>query len=1267
MGKNGYLALNMPETLISSSSYNDDSVHANRQDASNQNVRRPEASQLEQKLISNEHRWYFSDNTTSMTKQESHGGGESTRNESTLTCSTDYRPPVKVSESTGPARWIFNSKSCVPGLCHVVFGISVKDLLLDSIGSIAFTVTEEGRLPPEFNEIISKSELKTMSELSTCVLAWELHQQLWTKEDYHEKSMAMEIQISEDSLSNVDSGFLEIHFMEFRAFQSGDTSLSVYQPYIWSINMDYGSDLKKREDTTKPKRIVHYAISGDGTHIVTLATTEKDLSLDLWDLRDPCESGAIASNKLKRKNSRGVQTGSPPSKTRSDWRPDILQASLSWDASQLALTIPKATFMAPLGAQRVFTVYNCDKVPRPTSGTATLPESNDYQECVGLRGYVGYGKFHITATKDHNIKNELFITCPAMDLLFTYTVFKWNHERTISFTQPQQEDILLSRRYASKQLIGCIRGNIFAWTGESDDVVSVWDIEHGSMVSIVHRQVQRHQRTRTDLSSDNKFMAIYRQGVITTHWISTGGLLGIFRLPEDHLEVFNLQYIRDDTQIMVDTGNTAEESGRGRVGLVLDAANMNIMRSFSIPEVHIVQHLSEGRQILYSANESRLHAIRLEDCIIESYSQPNPGCNDQCKDNLSSLRKQPTEYTAPSGLHFRVEICPTTATSSRNGPSSVILSMSIRDGVPRKKVVIPPFKNRHWIGTSAVFHDSRLVVATNSLVMIWKLPITMEDDLTMLWTRRMFLDFHNPQSRESEPLGVCTHGQLYANELYIDEKHNQVRGKSKLNCRRDERALCKEDSQSILMGMLVLIEVYKDADEMFRLSILKYVGSHINSYPSSDHSKGVLAYICSEWRAEDRINTEAFVAALLESPVGQWIPRSDMDLPSNPLHILLQKALKQPRAMDLAKVIIDYCIRRAKTDHEPQFLLPILQCLNTLIAQTQYYSDLALETVQGLVYVPVKSHPFVMFTYNPNGQDSQKDNFTRELFVASFDLLWFMTKSIEEVERHSFTAAMFENPAIEALVEYKWSTIGLKYWLVRFLFQVVFYLLVYSVVFLQVYDDIHGSGSIFYILIAIITMSCAFLWLELVQFMNNWRHYILSIYSWMDVCLYGLPFMASFNQILIISGKISGDTPRQGNSWLFSLSSGIVFFHCLTELRVFHSVCACVTMFIQMALKTRTLLILLVAGIPGPAVIFLHMLRSCPFTTCAESTSNFPTNLIQAMSVTFFFISGRYDPVSADLDSDNWPFLMTMTMYYFMTVVLLVNVLICKDMTPALD
>ncbi|KAF8933049.1 hypothetical protein BGZ58_006622 [Dissophora ornata] len=154
-----------------------------------------------------------------------------------------------------------------------------------------------------------------------------------------------------------------------------------------------------------------------------------------------------------------------------------------------------------------------------------------------------------------------------------------------------------------------------------------------------------------------------------------------------------------------------------------------------------------------------------------------------------------------------------------------------------------------------------------------------------------------------------------------------------------------------------------------------------------------------------------------------------------------------------------------------------------------------------------------------------------------------MTKSIEEVKSHDFTAEMLDSPAIEALVEYKWS-----------------------------------------------------------------------IYNLVDLGTFGSLLVASINQLLIISGKITGDTPQEGNSWMFTYASTGVFFHCFVDLRVFRNICTFVTLFEQMVIMTR--------------------------------------------GYFAFTAAGRYDPVNNEFDSHNWPFLLGMALYYMIMVILMFNVFI---------
>ena len=68
------------------------------------------------------------------------------------------------------------------------------------------------------------------------------------------------------------------------------------------------------------------------------------------------------------------------------------------------------------------------------------------------------------------------------------------------------------------------------------------------------------------------------------------------------------------------------------------------------------------------------------------------------------------------------------------------------------------------------------------------------------------------------------------------------------------------------------------------------------------------------------------------------------------------------------------------------------------------------------------------------------------------------------------------------------NTIGFKYWLVRFLCQCCFYVLVLATVFIQVYGSSHPVLTPVYI--AIISVASIFIWLELLQLINEKKKYV---------------------------------------------------------------------------------------------------------------------------------------------------------------------------------
>ncbi|KAI8599250.1 hypothetical protein EDD21DRAFT_165083, partial [Dissophora ornata] len=72
----------------------------------------------------------------------------------------------------------------------------------------------------------------------------------------------------------------------------------------------------------------------------------------------------------------------------------------------------------------------------------------------------------------------------------------------------------------------------------------------------------------------------------------------------------------------------------------------------------------------------------------------------------------------------------------------------------------------------------------------------------------------------------------------------------------------------------------------------------------------------------------------------------------------------------------------------------------------------------------------------------------------------------------------------------------------------------------------------------------------------------------------------------------------------------------------------------------------------------LHLLRSCPYEGCDPPTSAFSSNFIGALFDTYFFMGGIWDPVSDNFANNEFGFQLMMALFFFFTVILMLNVLI---------
>ncbi|KAF9918904.1 hypothetical protein BX616_004413 [Lobosporangium transversale] len=221
----------------------------------------------------------------------------------------------------------------------------------------------------------------------------------------------------------------------------------------------------------------------------------------------------------------------------------------------------------------------------------------------------------------------------------------------------------------------------------------------------------------------------------------------------------------------------------------------------------------------------------------------------------------------------------------------------------------------------------------------------------------------------------------------------------------------------------------------------------------------------------------------------QLVPSWGLNREGNPVSLFLDKAKASSRAIVLAKITIDYYIRMAKETKDLSVASPVLSSLHELVQLHELHSDLVYGTIRQLSFIPVKdpsiiidravvAHPprFRWMFLKPENQPLHKcknpvfhlgdssqlnvsgsaprdEGFTVDIFAASYDMLWrrpvetsesgskaqnpwlqavystihrFRMKSKPAVECHAFTPEMLDNPAIAALIEYKWYNILLK-------------------------------------------------------------------------------------------------------------------------------------------------------------------------------------------------------------------------------------------------
>ncbi|KAG9071773.1 hypothetical protein KI688_005989 [Linnemannia hyalina] len=1247
------------------------------------------------------YRWYLHDSDD-----------DSTLTEPSLALDDKYHEPVKIRASNRLIKWeiVLPSDREKGEFYDIVLGVSTRSLDMDAIESILIRVEQERATYGSFEcEVFKRHELERMSmvdevykgtdkdtdngtdkdkngvkemhgeeiEKSVTELKWKLFTRCYGFGD--RVSITMEINTWPEL--PLEFGSLALHFVEL-CTDSTVLYKAEHCPYsTWLADVNRSECHEYDLLTRTFKRVTHTSYSGDGRFMVIKTLAGEDEFLEVWDLLDHEIAKVLGGDNSESTKEAMVK---PYRATPVAWMPLIrggeTDVSISWDGSLVALfetERPEATEddkKDPLeNYEGRFAIYKCS---RNDNGASEKPSSrmslvrHDVQHtCPGLKNYIGEGVFHIVDKSNPNPKDELFVACNGITIEIYSTFEDWTYQRSIVMDSAfARQNLQFDMAFT---MFNQIQGRYLITT--NDTVAFTFDIILGTLVSF-STNLSNAQVTLmnyfSSVSADGDWVAIPGYGHVNVYRTQTWTLQGsyVFDEVESDERVTEVMFMDSGRLLYIMVGLIANMYWQRRPGYILDVATMSVVGRVAptgCDSVNLARLDGSGQDLICSGYTKRW-GTRLTD--LRTHRSPTGDvsrCTDRCN-HPDSINSGVGEGTSPSGLRLKVQRTDTSIGSQlkRDKRSSVTVTMTDTTGTQIKKMVVP-LPRGSTLEQAAFFADCRyLLVVAKGTFMAWSVPATAEGEFRL----QMIL-----QGEDDKEWTICTHGIVGRSSDEGEEGRHHVG--------HVRQPFTEPLAAEFLVGLGNMVAFYELADVGLRQDILRYYGRHINSYP--DKAKeywNVLGTCAFMWSPDNHHTMSRFIKDLLSFPGVRWVPHYSMSIELNPLAALLDKAKTEPFANAGVQIIVDYCLRQAKAAQDPHFLSPILQCLPSIVDSKQLYSAMARTIYREVAFFPAQGRDFIIDNHilinsstfrwkfwqsYPWGLHQYKDqvlqfnthkipnppkgNFTRDIFQASFDLLWHKSEDAGSqdssagsqgatiakalfswphaiwtmvlrkctlrynttIECYPFELEALDNPALMALVEYKWIDLGLE--------------------------------SLF---VAIIVVAFIFLWLELVQLLRDKRDYIRSVYNWVDLLVFLLPLAGAINQILIIQGVIE-----------LGLNPGLLSFS-LFELRVFKAVCHFVSIIIRAIHAIRVFFFVFAGGLLAFSIAIVHLYHVCTSDECSYLTDGFSSNLLRAFSMTYFMMGGNYDPVENGFSGNNFAFHMMMIVFFFFTVILMLNVLI---------
>ncbi|KAG0044184.1 hypothetical protein BGZ83_010572 [Gryganskiella cystojenkinii] len=1244
--------------------------------------------------------------------------------------------------------------------------VSLKKLDLDSISKITF---QTERLDNEYNILIRPVDHITILRGDRIAALQE-----WRDNEYALFRFHNEMHLDFDGYLSLDiraeasvESSLEIHYIEVTPSEYLPPTNENYKILYGQYIPDQVIHLPQptRKESSEARHIHAYDVSDSGLHMATLSFTKGQACVELWDITPSASLTSSTTSEKQEESSPNLDADTGAIKTPQaitipaacsyfDF-PGVVTESLdAYRTTQLAVSYFGSKIML-FGSQKnkdyviETNLFRCrPRAPKDHNDLAKpwhLERTTDIcDERDELQEIYGCGVFVVLDRKSPDEKEERFIFSDSLSVsIYDTSTERWSLMHRISFTTERHLYNAESVAYSSQ-------GRFIAWTGQKG-IVSVWDIETGKAISHIGVDEDTSE-VQACISSDGSMVLVSSAGFITLYQTMTGIKLGIYKeglaLGNFQEMAFGQRYFGIQNRDL----STEEDENQGRANCVsvVSTANMQILKNVYLdPMYEFLQKGLHHNPVMAYGQGSVMNILRAGDKFVPTNEDD---CPEDCPMEVcADALLYPTfvaEHESDDGEKFDLSCSPIRS----RGSFIMLLKVSTTSSEGTINSITIPIGSYTAL-YRYFFHGptGKLFLMCGLYVHVWQLSAEDEKVGTLESIRKIIDDTDREnflcESKFAYP-NSCVHGRRMTVDVqdlvwYDLNTNASIQPPKKPSAllltlpKNEDDDMPYTEEERVQLGLRGLIALYLDGDVSCRSAIVEFLKPQIR--PVSTNETSCIIELLNLWTPQTREFFELILVELLRQDRITWIPNIQDAPDQDPLRIMLSKAQTQPSAKLATELIIDYCVTHAIQSRNLAFLAPVYANMKHIM---ELYPENAIRQLARVAYLPVPqreyilnnhivqlppasklqfwrksqkplskmSDPIMQLHFSESKEEPKNDAFTREVFMASFDALWYykdrteatMAEStsstvadlkrqrpqasmprlprlhssekgggsvagysgldsigeesengvgeetaavvVEEpvketnglkalyymlegmfhlqkpahVECYDFNLEYFDNPAIAALVAYKWNTIGFNYWMVRFVGQCIFYALVVIAALLQVYY--HEPSQLLGLFIAIIVMSSTFVWLEFLQALHNFVRYEHSLYNVLDVIAFSLPLAGSIVQVYNIHYKL----PQSHNIQLISFSVLAVAIHLLFELRINKSVCKYVTIIQQAIVEIRVFFIIFACGI-----------------------------------FAFAISGGKYDAVSSEFaETTNVGFQIMMIVFFFFTVILMMNVLI---------